>query len=433
MVALIACSDDSGSKDDTGVKLDGGSDSLTPDTGITPLDTGVRPDTMPACDKTKLGIKCTQSNPQVCGTGNTCLLYSQTEGICSCACTPDDSSTSLIDEDTCPNKPNYICGTLRESKKSYCLKICKPKYGASDCPTGMRCAPNSSYYAGLFGKAVCLLAGCTQNSDCSDTTGKRCDTSKTDCATNETCLPFVSGGTKGICAKPGTCDVKSGLCKPGGAKTGAKIGDPCLGDTDCGTNQECLIGYDEQTDLGRKPGGSSCTQDTDCCSGSCGTSGTCDKGLCVYYFRNGYCTKIGCKHAATLTEAKCDTGSYCNQQFYGGYCQKTCDLTKKDTCRNNTSDYLGDYECRQWNNLILTSTGKAVTTGPVCDFGFVMGCNAFGSSSTLSCYFLGTDKTGKTAGTTNMVCRDLSNNKLSNQKDPMGLCLDDTASGAVKK
>jgi hypothetical protein len=181
----------------------------------------------------------------------------------------------------------------------------------------------------------------------------------------------------------------------------------------------------EQLDLDRKPAGGSCSDSSQCCSGTCTSSGTCGSGApCVTLYRNGYCTIPGCNFASTLKHAACPTGSHCNRGFWEGLCQKSCTLNAKTGCRGVTGDFFGDYDCRSWDRFRLSS-GGAVSSGPVCDFGFVLPCSAFGSS-TLTC-----DSVGDATNSTKMSCRDLSNSTLTNPKDPAGSCLDDTTSGPV--
>ena len=305
---------------------------------------------------------------------------------------------------------------------NYCLKKCQPKLNANDCIAGVACHPMSEYYAGTFGTAVCLLTGCTKNSDCTHTTGIACDTTKSNCPTGQTCGAIVTGGTKGICQKNGSCNKVSGLCKGQPGKIGVTVGTPCKGDTDCGPNQDCFFEMDEIKDLGKKKFGAACTQDSDCCSYDCTTAGTCGKGLCKIRYRNGYCVMTGCKFSKTLIQKACPTGSVCNIMYYGGICQKSCKMTVATDCRNNAGDYYGDYDCRAWNNLQIG--GTAVTSGPVCDFGH-MECDTFGTGSTLSCASV-----GDSTNSTKMNCRNPYTGKnMAIKTDPEGWCLDKTSSG----
>ena len=419
-----------------------GSETITPwDIGGTSPDFGVT-----NCLASIIGKKCTK-NGNECGKTNDCLMLDNTEGICTCACTPDDSKTPLVNEDNCPGQPKIVCPTKtfevtsggKKVKKNYCFKICQPKLGANDCTFPYVCHPASGSWLWAYGKALCFYSttnrGCAKDSDCMVSTGARCSVKKKDCATGSKCEPFTTGNDPGLCVKAGVCDTASGLCKP--QKTGktAKVGDPCKGDVDCGDNMACLIEYHQANDLGMVAGGKTCKSDSDCCSGSCG-SGTCDQGVpCTVIYRNGYCTVPACAFSSTLTHAKCPTGSVCNWLYSSGYCQKTCDLTKKGTCRGQKNDKMGDYECRNWTTLVLSSTGKKIADNPVCDFGPVFPCSAFkppsGSTSTLSCAYLGTWSGTTKTNTTNMACRDMKNTKLTNKYDPKGWCFDDTASGSV--
>jgi hypothetical protein len=138
-------------------------------------------------------------------------------------------------------------------------------------------------------------------------------------------------------------------------------------------------------------------------------------------YRNGYCTIDGCAFASTLTGRACPTGSHCNLLWFGGLCQKACDLSQASDCRNIATDLYGDYECRAWN--YLTIGGVMVSAGPVCDFGTAVDCALF-AGTTLDCSNL-----GDSFNTTNMACRGLDSSIKTNKHDPTGFCLDTTTSG----
>jgi hypothetical protein len=108
----------------------------------------------------------------------------------------------------------------------------------------------------------------------------------------------------------------------------------------------------------------------------------------------------------------------------GGLCFKTCSLTTAADCRNHSGDLFGDYECRGWNNLSLG--GVPVTTAPICEEGGLFTCD-FLSTSSLDCSSVGSSMSNPT----NMACRSLGNTILTNSYDPLGRCLDNTASGTT--
>jgi hypothetical protein len=467
----MACSDDTESKPtkkdngiaaDNGIQLDGATKQDGPivkmDTGPTAdkgsvvveggaADLKVNTDAV-KCTKAIVGKACTKAGTE-CGSGATCLLTSSdgASGVCTCACTPDNSSTPLINEDDCPEATTTKysqCGsiTLSTGKKSnFCFKKCSPTLGKNDCTSPMYCHPRSGASIGLYGNAYCIFSGgCAKDADCYVTNGKTCDTTDTTkkcTGTGETCQAMTSNGTAGICAVAGKCDTKSGICdKHAKGKSTAKVGDTCKSDLDCAGTQSCMIEFDEKTYL--VDAGKTCKADSDCCSNSC-VSGTCATGApCRLRNRNGYCMTSGCTFAKTLTIAACDAGSVCNSLYSGGICQKSCLLTVKGTttgsCRGNDysttntkGDYLGDYECRGWNNLSIG--GTAIVSKPVCDFGSQMSCDMLKNSS-LDCSSVGAG----TSNSTKMSCRGETDNKVKSTKyDATGLCLDDTPSGPIKK
>ncbi len=447
---MAACSDDdtTKSKNDKGsIQLDDGgtqqdTGGTTGDQGATGNEGGVAGDSkvptgdgaVAQCDAKIVGKACTKDGKE-CGSSHTCLLTASDGkgGVCTCLCTADNSKTPLINEDTCPGATTTkasVCGAVSlsdGSTKNFCFKTCKPKLGGNDCSSPMYCHPRSGASIGQFSLAVCLFSGgCTKNSECGVTNGTLCDKSKTPtgCKTGETCSALTTNGTAGMCTVDGKCDTKSGLCGVHTVgKSTAKVGDPCKSGKDCAGNQSCQIEFDETKYLA--DAGKTCKADGDCCSGKC-SSGTCAVGEpCKIRNRNGYCSISGCGFAKTLTQFACDSGSVCNTLYSGGVCQKTCDLKTATTCRNNAKDFMGDYECRGWNNLSIG--GSPIVAKPVCDFGYSMSCDMLKNSS-LDCTSVGLQ-----SNPTKMGCRDAKNTKLTNKYDPKGWCFDDTASGTVKK
>lgn len=385
-----------------------------------------KPDAGPGCKTFSgtLGKYCKKNAD--CGAGYTCLLTATTYGVCTVGCIVDNPATPLVNEDTCPGQPQNLCAKIPlsgGSSKSYCLRTCDAYIGCNECDKGIACHPSSGAYVGLYGQTVCLWGGCTANSDCPVSAGGTCNTKLNNCLPGESCQPLfeASISTDGQCSKPGKCDTTSGLCdahKLGNAK--AKVGAPCKSDVDCAGNMYCYPEWDENKHL--KPAGQPCTSSAQCCSGKCSSSVCAPGKPCMTRNRNGYCAIPGCVAGKTLTIRACPAGSNCHKLYRGGICMKSCNLTQAASCRANPGDKLGDYECRDWSNLVLGKT--QISKGPVCEFGPGMACDAFGSAAGLSCATVGMAK-----NPTNMTCRNLYNQILPNNKDPRGLCLDNTASG----
>ena len=122
VLALLGCSDDSGSKPaDMAVEAkpaDGAPDVALPDQGG---DAGL------TCDTALLGVQCTPTGTE-CGAQMQCLA----SGFCSCPCTPDLPTTKLQNEDSCP-VPGFACGLDAASKQQYCFALLANTPQPPDC------------------------------------------------------------------------------------------------------------------------------------------------------------------------------------------------------------------------------------------------------------------------------------------------------------
>jgi hypothetical protein len=446
----MACGDDKvtksdGIKKDTGPKkYDGpktpdGPIVVVPDGPKTDKPIGPTPDGQGSgkCDSAIIGKPCTEKGNE-CGNDHTCLTTSATGGFCTCKCTIDDSSTPLVNEDTCPDLSKNECGRVRlvgGTTENFCLKLCTPKYGANDCAGNIACDPRSGASFGIFDKAVCAFPGCTKNEDCPVVTatkctgcgadGKGCDPPvQKDCPAGQLCSSYI-GGDEGRCFLAGVCDTKSGLCNDHKESKNptAKVGDPCTDDTKCAGNMRCMQEFDRSKY--QKKEGTACAEDDDCCSGTC-TNKLCTKGNCTVDYRNGYCMISGCAFAASLTNKACPAGSDCNNLYTGGMCQKTCDMTKEADCRGNANDLWGDYDCRAWDRLSLG--GVPAAKAHTCDFGTGITCDIF-KSAKLDCAALGDASDTKNPNPTKMRCQYLDKTDPTDKYDPQGYCLDNTGSG----
>ena len=142
-----------------------------------------------------------------CGKVNMVLTLGEDEdgslwGICTCPCTPDDPTSPLSNEDTCPDLNNNMCseplditaGTCQtdadcatagtgfvcdagkcRGQKAYCVHKCKPALGSNSCNGELACKYDSTF--GVY-EPICTRRGCKDGNSCMLTTGEKCDPKK---------------------------------------------------------------------------------------------------------------------------------------------------------------------------------------------------------------------------------------------------------------
>jgi hypothetical protein len=362
-----------------------------------------------------IGKPCTQNGGE-CQPYGTCILYDH-RGVCSCPCTAD-CSTTPENEDTCPDLSRNRCARINGFWQ-YCVQLCEPRLGVSECQGHLACHPHSGEIFNISILAACLRPRSESNADCPVTTTRACTTADPQsCPAGQTCVSVGMGATAGHCTVPGRCDPISGLCDAHTmGKASARVGDPCVADTDCAGNMTCKREID--TALYKKGAGEPCTGNSECCSGTCTHEG-CSSGPCMAHYRNGYCTIEGCAHGDSLAIRACPAGSRCNHLYTPSMCQKSCRMAVADDCRGQANDRYGDYECRSYANLFFNIDGSPFTSGPVCDFGLFANCERFPSCSAL----------GETGNPTYMKCRGLDGTLKANWS-PAAFCFDNTASGPL--
>lgn len=334
-----------------------------------------------------MGEGCIGSGPCLPGSPD-CVIVDKASnrGICTRTCQQDDPATPLLNEHNCPD--GFICSEFRygEDRYYFCLQECRPSLEVNPCPKSSMttCHPVSTRYTDLE-QAVCVFAACADDNDCPVLSAIPCRVDGQCSALGPDAFCVRS---EGRCARPGHC-TPGGLCGAHalGSPT-ARVGDPCLGDFDCPGNGWCHQEVKQQD------------------------------GTTLY--RNGYCTIRFCSFSSQLPTFACPADSSCHHLFYGGLCHRTCDPAAAETCRGNSSDLGGDYECYSWDRLRIGD--RAVTDRPVCEAARSRRCDSLGQ--TVDCTNLGLQN-----NPTHMRCRDPHTGIPLPLTDHRGVCLDDTASG----
>jgi hypothetical protein len=133
LLFAAACSDDNGTQNgkDGPLPADAGGDANVTDKGAEASVDGPAPDASPfPCDKTVLGKACTQGGNE-CGADHDCLVKSGQSGFCSCKCRPDDPTTDLYMEDSCP--ADHVCGAHGSDR--YCFDLVANEAQGPSCST----------------------------------------------------------------------------------------------------------------------------------------------------------------------------------------------------------------------------------------------------------------------------------------------------------
>ena len=132
--------------------------------------------------------------------------------------------------------------------------------------------------------------------------------------------------------------------------------------------------------------------------------------------RNGMCIVSGCLAGATVADYGCPAEAACYRGVSGGACFRSCDPKDAATCRGQSNDRLGDYECRPYQ--LLKTGGRALSDQPICDLGENLGCGTLCASLA-------------SVSSTAFACRSLVDGKPLAEDSKAGLCLDQSAAGPL--
>ncbi|RKG76012.1 adhesin [Corallococcus exercitus] len=274
---------------------------------------------------------CPTGTPGFCPAPYQCIASTLVPGAQS-ACLPEPFGTGTkvgnpcADATTC-GAPDSRCLTDADKTtafpawtKGYCTESC---IANADCPTGSTCAT-----VGSVGKR-CL---------------KDCRPGKGDCREGYTCTTLPENGgdvcvadcaTSSDCGGNYACRSCDHACVA--QKTGTRnVGDPCLQDSECGTNQQCLKLNGNPQGVCAEP----CSVSTCTCSpgNTCRPAGTGDDRFCFRDCGAGTCSSpLQCVPFAegTACIAPCRTNQDCPNGLFcgnGGKCEDPYAQTDGGTC-----------------------------------------------------------------------------------------------------
>jgi hypothetical protein len=384
-----------------------------------------------------------RANPACLG-GTTCLVVrAPTDGMCVIFGCSVDLPTEPAVEDSCGptfgvdyvcidldgefgdlaeiyDPPAYPDGQNANLADNVCLPTCTPRSASNDCAAEFACAPDSTRLH--FDGAVCYFPACLGGADCAVTVAPPgsclvdpdCDTASGEFCTGVQDLDGDGTLEVRACARGGDCNPQNGLCDPHAlGSPSSAIGEPCASDADCPDGGTCVLEAPVLDTFG---------------------------AVVTRAPRNGYCTKLGCRFAATLPSAACPAGSECNHNYYAGGCQPACDVGDPWGCRNHDCDpgsgltarcdWFGDLDCYDWSAWAF-GNGLPMVAGPtgiVCDYDgpvFHTCEDMFYLSGGVGCP--GVAPAGNPAA---MDCWDVETaTPLADGADPAGRCVDTTTAG----
>ena len=339
-----------------------------------------------------------------------CSPFLCTNGACvqDCKSDADCEAGHLCVQQTWNGVTSGTCGKRKNGQP--CPDPSECDSGA--CVDGVCCESSctgpcrSCNLPGSPGQCLNVASGAPDpRSTCADLGAASCSTNGV-CDGNGACQNY-SAGTEcspqscvaGAYSPPSTCSAW-GQCVASPSRTcspflcnGNACYDICVSDKQCVTGNFC-----QNSSCGLKPRGANCSVGTDCVSGfcaqgvccdsrctdacmacnltatagtcttvadkapdpqgicvvtpanTCGTTGTCAKGACVYYAKGSQCQAAGCASTSSVTPTStCDGLGACSipaSQSCGsfvcasGACKTTCtkdtDCVAPDTCVNNS-------------------------------------------------------------------------------------------------
>lgn len=321
------------------------------------------------------GTACSDNGGVVCDGEGTCVAAHCNDGV---------KDADETDKD-CGGASCGACNTNSAcAKDSDCLsKVCDPAAHTCSAPSCVDGVQNGDETDKDCGGATC--GKCPDKQHCS---------SNTDCA---------SGDCFG--AAPGTCvscsdGVKNGKetdtdCGGAACDTQNKL---CANDHGCTTAADCQSGFCENGTCKSRPGGTACTDNSQCASGACGVNGTgncctaacfgqgscgptaCDgTGACVFPSGATSCGAISCTNGQLTPPGTCNGAGSCQAGTAflcpGGFKCATATACKTG-CTADADCLSSDSFCSAFQCMPKAGVGAACTSNNSCTSGQ---CGMFGS------------------------------------------------------
>lgn len=226
------------------------------------------------CAYDDTGVSCSSTSTTDCNFA--CLYSAPHRGRCTHRCTTGAD---------CPGGYGCVYSTPGDASS---LKVCA--WIHETCPTDSSDCDTSIGFCGAGSSEQCT-GNCATVADCPRIAGTPYTCGAVSGATYTVCIPPTVGSGPGGSICSANSDCRSDICAIPEAGSSAQCLERCRPTTGCGSGSGCNavsiggVGMNICVPAGLRRGGDTCTLDSECRSGICGTTSR----RCIDSCQNGFC------------------------------------------------------------------------------------------------------------------------------------------------